>query len=150
MVQYTETKVTGYNYMQQLERLHRYSGEQKKSNIRVQSTVPLKVQKWVKQFYGDSLEWWLYSGEWVLTRMEKAQEASGALENVLYLALGAGYISLNIYKKPLKCLLKFCVCFFSIEKNIILKKAFPHLQKNCRILKEMLTFPFGESPGSMF
>lgn len=60
MEQYTETKITGYNYMQQLERLHRYSVEQKKSNIRTQSTVPLKVQEWVKQLNGDSLEWWLH------------------------------------------------------------------------------------------
>lgn len=45
--------------------------------------------------------------------MEKAQEASGVLENVLYLALGADYISLNIYKNPLKCILKFCVFFFN-------------------------------------
>lgn len=45
MEQYTETKITSYDYMQQLERLHRYSVEQKKSNIRAQSTVLLKVQE---------------------------------------------------------------------------------------------------------
>lgn len=61
------------------------------------------------------LKRWLHLGEWILTRRERAQEASGVLENVLRLAPSAGFIRINIYKNSLNCTLKICVLYCSIS-----------------------------------
>lgn len=60
------------------------------------------------------LERWLRLGEWALTRRERPQEASRVLENVLRLALSAGFISVNIYENSLNCTLQICVLYCSI------------------------------------
>ena len=72
-------------------------------------------------------------GEWILTRSERAQEAFGVLENVLYLAPAAGYISIHIYKSSLNCTLKICVLYCTItqflKSKIILKGFFLPLEE---------------------
>lgn len=60
------------------------------------------------------LERWLCLGEWALTRRERPQEASRVLENVLRLALSAGFISVNIYENSLNYTLQICVLYCSI------------------------------------
>ena len=74
------------------------------------------------------LKRWLHLGEWILTRRERAQEASGALETVLRLAPRAGFVSVNTHKNSLNCALKICVLYCTITdfflSKIILKGFF--------------------------